>query len=197
MRRAAGLTRAVRSALTGALTVCAVVGAAGCAPLMGGTPGSTTPSGVAHARSSHEYPAQAAPARQAVPAREDVRAPVEAVRAFATAYINWTAATVTAQLQALAALSVGQARAAMTLAASETARDYELRRGGVANSGTVEAVAPLSGRPDQYVVVTRELTSASATDAYRGLGPAWHVALATVTRIGATGWALSGWQPEN
>lgn len=162
---------------------------------MGRAPGSTAPSRVAQAERSHEYPAQAAPASEDV--RAPSRAPVEAVRAFATAYINWTAATVTAQLQALAALSVGQARAAMTLAASETARDYELRRGGLANRGTVEAVAPVSGRPDQYVVVTRELTTATATDAYRGLAPAWHVALATVTRIGATGWALSGWQPEN
>ncbi len=57
--------------------------------------------------------------------------------------------------------------------------DYELKRGGIANSGTVEAVAPLPGRRDQYVVVTRELTTATATRAYQGLRPAWHVALAS------------------
>lgn len=182
-----------RAAAAAAMLV--ALGGAGCGPLTGGGPRSTGTAGsrVARAQRNHEYPA--APARETV--RAPGRDPVAAVRAFATAYINWTAATVTGQLRALAALSVGQARAAMTLAAGETARDYELRRGGVANTGTVEAVAPVSGRPGRYAVVTRELTTATATDAYRGLGPAWHVALATVTRIGATGWAVSGWQPEN
>ena len=33
----------------------------------------------------------------------------------------------------------------MALAAAQTAGDYELQRGGIANSGTVEAVAPLAG----------------------------------------------------
>jgi hypothetical protein len=150
---------------------------------------------VSQAERSHEYPAagHAPGANTGRPARD----PRGAVRAFATAYINWTAATVTAQLRALAALSVGQARAAMALAASETARDYELRRGGVANAGTVEAVAPVTGSQNQYAVVTRELTTATASDAYRGLRPAWHVTVATVVRVGASGWAIGGWQPEN
>ena len=85
-------------------------------------------------------------------------------------------------MRALAARSVGQARAAMTLAAAQTAGDYELREGGIANSGAVEAVAPLSGHAGEYVVVTRESTSASNTTAYQGLRPAWHLALATVER---------------
>ncbi len=70
----------------------------------------------------------------------------------------------------------------MQLAAAQTASDYELQRGGIANQGTVEAVAPLRGSRDRYVVVTRELTTASATTAYQGLQPAWHVAVATVIR---------------
>jgi hypothetical protein len=170
---------------------------AGCAPLDAHAPSATTSaaSGVAAAQHSHEYPASGAPSVDGP--RRVSGDPSGAVRAFATAYINWTAATVTAQLRVLAALSVGQARAAMTLAAGETERDYELRRGGVANAGTVEAVAPLIGRRHQYAVVTRELTSATATDAYRGLRPAWHVTLATVVRVGAGGWAVSGWQPED
>jgi hypothetical protein len=200
---------------------------AACAPPAPSSPASTAASSVATAQRRHEFPATSAPVREAV---GDPRAdPESAVRAFAGAYINWTAATVTARLRTLASLSVGQARAAMTLAASETARDYELRRSGVANHGTVEAVAPVNGGPGggsggggagapgsgaagapgggaagapgggpgQYVVVTRELTTATATDAYRGLRPAWHVALATVTRLATGGWALSGWQPEN
>ncbi len=126
-----------------------------------------------------------------------VNAPLAVVRDFGTAYINWTAATVTARLRELAALTIGQARAAMTLAAAQTAQDYELRRGGVRNSGTVQAVAPVSGQAGQYVVVTRELTTATNSNAYRGLRPAWHVTLATVSRLAGGGWALSAWQPES
>jgi hypothetical protein len=173
---------------------------AGCAPLAASPSSPTTSSAVAQAERGHEYPASVQTTSghptQANPHRS-ARDPSGAVRAFATAYINWTATTVTAQLRALAALSVGQARAAMSLAAGETAHDYELHRGGVANAGTVEAVAPMTGSQNEYAVVTRELTTATADDAYRGLRPAWHVTLATVIRVGAGGWAISGWQPEN
>jgi hypothetical protein len=178
----------------------------GCGPTLrggpAGSPDSPSASASAAERSrvsaaerGHEYPAATAPAPQHVPTASP--GPAAAVRAFATAYINWTAATVTARLRTLATLSVGQARTAMTLAAGQTARDYELRRGGVANRGTVEAVSPLSGSATRYVVVTRERTTATATDAYQGLKPAWHVALASVVRVPGGGWALSGWQPEN
>jgi hypothetical protein len=122
---------------------------------------------------------------------------VQAIREFATAYINWNAATVAARMRVLAAQSVGQARSAMALAAAQTAGDYELQQGGIANSGTVEAVAPLFGRPRQYVVATRETTTSADTDAYQGLRPAWHLTLATVTRLASGQWVLSGWQPEN
>jgi hypothetical protein len=118
------------------------------------------------------------------------------VRAFASAYINWTADTVSSDMQELASRSAGQARSELELAAAQTASDYELRRGGVANSGTVEAIAPLPGARRQYVVVTRESTTATNTTAYDGLRPAWHVALATVTRVG-NGWAVSGWEPQS
>lgn len=178
-----------------ALLIVAALALAGCAPLAAPARTSTAGARVAQAQREHEYPAGAAPTRER--AREPSGDPAAAVHAFADAYINWTAATVTTRLRELARLSVGQARSAMTLAASETARDYELRRGGVANRGTVEAVTPLSARGHEYVVVTRELTTATATDAYRGLGPAWHVALATVTALPGGGWALSSWQPEN
>lgn len=164
---------------------------AGCASPGASGPGAQAP--VAQANHRHEYPSPPSAQR----AITSFTAPEQAVNAFATAYINWTASNVTARLRTLAALTVGQARAAMTLAAAQTARDYELRRGGVANSGTVEAVAPIRGHPDQYAVVTREQTTATGTDAYRGLHPAWHVAVATVTRLAGGGWTLSGWQPEN
>jgi hypothetical protein len=164
---------------------------AGCAPL--GASGTKAPGPVALANRRHEYPSLRAPQRSAA----RFTAPEQAVGAFATAYVNWTAADVTDRLRTLAALTVGQARAAMTLAAAQTGRDYELRRGGVANSGTVEAIAPLHGHRYEYAVVTRERTTATGTDAYRGLRPAWHVAVATVTQLPDGGWTLSGWQPEN
>jgi hypothetical protein len=97
----------------------------------------------------------------------------------------------------LASTSIGQARSALQLAAAQTAGDYELKRGGIANSGTVEAVAPLTASPNQYVVVTRESTTATADAAYQGLRPAWHVTIATVARLPSRGWVLSGWQPES
>jgi hypothetical protein len=158
----------------------------------GGETDAHPPSKLAIARATHEYPSPKPP-------RESVSGAVSAaraVRAFAGAYINWTADTVAADMRALAARSVGQARSALELAAAQTASDYELRRGGIANSGTVEAIAPLPREQREYVVVTRESTTASNTTAYDGLRPAWHVALATVTRVGGR-WAVSRWEPES
>jgi hypothetical protein len=120
-----------------------------------------------------------------------------AIDAFAGAYINWTARSVSEDMQRLAAGSIGQARSAMELAAAQTAGDYELAQGGIANIGAVEAIAPLAGRRGRYVVVTRELTTATATTVYQGLAPAWHLTIATVTRLASGAWVVSGWQPEN
>jgi hypothetical protein len=53
------------------------------------------------------------------------------------------------------------------------------------------------GQRDQYVVVTREQTSATNTTAYQGLSPAWHLTLATVSEVAAGKWVVSGWQPES
>jgi len=119
------------------------------------------------------------------------------IDAFAHAYINWDAYTVSGQMAMLARASIGQARSVMQLAAAQTAQDYELKRGGIANHGTVEAVAPMRGRSDRYVVVTLEATTATLTTAYQGLRPAWHVAVASVARDARGDWVLSGWQPEN
>jgi glucose/arabinose dehydrogenase len=153
-----------------------------------------TPSKLAQAQATHEYPSPPSPPQTATGAKSTA---AQAIRAFATAYINWTAQTVAGDMASLAARSVGQARSAMSLAAAQTADDYELKRGGIANQGTVEAVAPLPRHRDQYLVVTLESTSATNTTAYRGLRPAWHVALATVTELQPGQWVLSAWQPEN
>jgi hypothetical protein len=151
-------------------------------------------SALAQAQASHEYPS---PPPRLQTATHSAPTATQAIRGFVTAYINWNSQSVSADMRSLAARSVGQARVAMTLAAAETAGDYELRRGGIANSGVVEAVAPRSGHRDQYIVVTRESTTASNTTAYQGLTPAWHVALATVQRLPGGRWVLSDWQPEN
>jgi hypothetical protein len=177
----------------------------GCSALGGGSnasPRTTTQtqiqrtphSKLAQAQATHEYPSHP---RAPQTATRPAAGPLAAVRSFARQYINWRADTVTAQMRALAAQSVGQARSEMELAAAHTAGDYELRRGGVANSGTVEAIAPLTGHRLEYVVVTLERTTATATTAYEGLRPAWHLALATVARLRDGRWAVSGWQPEN
>lgn len=171
----------------------AVVALTGCAGLGAPSAPTGTTASVARAQTTHEYPS-ALPRQTAA---EEAPSAIAAIRTFARAYINWNAQTVAAEMRALAARSVGQARSAVQLAAVQTANDYELRRGGIANSGSVEAVARLAGSSNRYVVVTRETTTATGTDAYQGLRPAWHLTLATVTSVPGGRWVLSGWQPES
>ena len=152
------------------------------------------PAPVQQAQRTHEYPSPAQPPQHAATASASAAA---AVRNFAAAYINWDAGTVTGRLRDLAADSVGQARSAMQLAAAQAAGDYELRRGGIANHGTVEAVAALQGSAQRFAVVTREWTTASLSTAYQGLRPAWHVTVATVMQQAPGQWVVSCWQPES
>jgi type IV pilus biogenesis protein CpaD/CtpE len=189
---------------TAVLLAAAAAGLAGCAGFGGGNATPTTSTGtrsgtaakVAQAERTHEYPAATGPPPR--PASGPTSpAGATAVRWFASRYINWSAATVTRQMQVLALASVGQARSAMALAAAQTQNDYELRRGGIANRGVVEAVAPLPGRRNEFVVVTQERTTATNTSAYAGLRPAWHVAVAAVTEVAPGQWAVSRWQPES
>ena len=176
-----------------AISLCALITAA-CGAARHHKPPATKPSALAQAQATHEYPSPPPPRQTTTTASATA---VVAIRRFATAYINWTAQSVSGDLHALAGASVGQARSAMALAAAGTAGDYELERGGIANHGTVETVAPLPGHRDRYVVVTLESTTATNTTAYRGLLPAWHVALATVTEQTPGHWVLSDWQPES
>lgn len=174
-------------------------GLAGCAAFAPGSSSRSASSAtrdddpIARAQRTHEYGPPAH--RQSA----DVRAPtpVAAIAAFATGYINWSAPTIARTMRALGAISIGQARSEVALTASRSAQDYELRRAGMANSGVVEAVAPVLGQRNQYAVVTRERTMASNDGAYQGLPPAWHLTLATVTRLTDGGWVVSAWQPEN
>jgi hypothetical protein len=179
----------------------AIVGAtllSGCGGFATSGSSKTHASKLAQAQATHEYPSTPGPVQSVTGATATASASaVAAIRSFATRYINWQADDVAQRMESLAAQSVGQARSATALAAANTAQDYELQRGGVANSGTFEAIAPLLGQRNQYVVVTRERTTATATSAYQGLRPAWHLALATVVRLANGGWVLSRWQPES
>jgi hypothetical protein len=148
---------------------------------------------VAKANATHEYQPPVQPQQGASVWASDQ---ATIIHAFATAYINWNAGNVSGRMRALAAASIGQARSAMQLAAANTSRDYELHRGGIANSGTVEAIAPLQGGQDRYVVVTQEQTTATNTSAYQGLRSAWHLTIATVQQMRPGAWVVSGWQPE-
>lgn len=184
------------------VAVAAATGLAGCAAFGGGgsgagraTPSAATSANVARAERTHEY--RAPPPPRETPSAGASAVAALAVRRFATHYINWTAPTVTRQMQILALASIGQARSAMALAAAQTANDYELKHGGIANHGIVEAVTPLPGQRDQFVVVTREQTTATNTSAYAGLRPAWHVTVAGVTLLAPGQWVVSRWQPES
>jgi hypothetical protein len=182
----------VRSALACVL-LAGVLGGCGLSVSGPSTSSSSTASPVARADTTHEYTSGRAPTEHA---SRPSFTPVEAIRLFADAYINWDAGTIVTHLRVLAAASVGQARSAMTLAAGRVAGDYELRRGGITNEGTVEAISALASGHHQYVVVTREQTSSTNSSAYQGIAPAWHVTLATVTEFRPGLWVVSGWQPE-
>lgn len=178
----------VSAACTLSLAGCALCLAA-CAPLSPGPPTrprATTPGPAGSGRGVLTETVEVTPG-----------GPPEVVSAFADAYINWSSDTVSADMRGLAGRSIGQARSAMQLAAAQTAGDYELQRGAVANHGTVEAVSPLPRARGQYIVVTREQTTAAAGSGYAGLAPAWHVALATVTEVAPGRWAVSAWQPQS
>jgi hypothetical protein len=189
-RRSQTWARRTRTPVAAALASAGILLLSAC----GGSHVSPLQRKLARARTTHEFPAPPPPAERVSSAS---RGAIAAIEAFVHAYINWSAKSVSSDMRSLARRSVGQARSALTLAAAQTANDYELQRGGIANSGTVEAVVPYAGHRNQYVVVTLESTTASNTTAYQGLRPAWHVAIATVREVGRDEWALSGWQPES
>lgn len=174
-----------------AVALLAAVAVAGCGASTRPRPRATR---VQQAEVTHEYPSPPPPRETA--SRGASSAPA-AIASFTRAYINWSAQTVSADMRALAASSIGQARSAMALTAAQTAGDYELAQGGIANSGQVEAIAPLLDGSGRYVVVTRELTTATATTAYQGLEPAWHLTVVTVAELSSGRWVVSGWQPES
>jgi hypothetical protein len=169
--------------------------ATGCGIAVPTPPPAASTVGATPERALPAAPAPRSPAKQPNPYDSPLAA--EALIAFATEYINWNAHTVAADMRLLASQSIGQAHAAMELAAGEVERDYELQRGGIANSGRVEGVSPLNEPGGRWVIVTRERTTASASTSYQGLGPEWHVIVARAVELWPGRWAVSLWQPEN
>ena len=121
--------------------------------------------------------------------------PQAALARYAELYVNWTAAGVAANQRQLAAISLGQARAQALQAAASLARDPELTKSAVSNTGSVVAIAPGQGAAaGLWVIVTREQTIGKGD--YAGLPPTLHVIYAQLTRT-ANGWVVTRWQPEN
>jgi len=186
-----------------ALAIATVVGLGGCTDPYSKTDTTpapkttTTDAGVTQAQRTGEYPTGTDSVPEPPPATGGLGdSPTATLERFAHLYVNWTATTVADQLDRLARASTGQAAQDLAEAAARTRGDYELRRGGVFNRGTVRTIAADRGHPDRYVVVTLESTGAKSRD-YEGLKPAYHVTLAQVKRAADGSWTVSSWQPQN
>ncbi len=120
--------------------------------------------------------------------------PQAALERYARVYDNWSAKTVAAAQDQLAAISLGQAHVQALQAAASYARDQTLQQSGVANSGRLVAITESLTTPGQWVLVTSEQTTGNGD--YAGLPPTLHVTYAQVTRT-PSGWAVSEWSPQN
>jgi hypothetical protein len=139
-------------------------------------------------------PAAPSPRRPNTEGPSDVRAtPAQALATFAALYVNWTYRTLSAQQRTLAAMSVGPARLAERQGAAASEGDTAIARGQVWNRGSVVSIAPDTGTPTEWVVVTREETGGNTQ--YEGLGAAYHVTLARLASVPG-GYAVQEWLPQ-
>ncbi len=146
-------------------------------------------------RQAHEYPASLAAAPQR-PDRTGSRRPGRRPsRAFADAYINWDADTSPADMRALAAASVGQARSAMELAAArrcarlraQARRNRQQRHGrGGRAAAREQATSTWSSRASRPPPPIPPPTRDSGR---RGTST---VATVTAARSGRAGWSAAG-----
>ncbi len=123
------------------------------------------------------------------------RSPEAALERYAELYVNWTAADVAGRQRELALFSLGQAKAQALQAAATAARDTQLLKSRVANSGSVVAITRSRGpAAREWVLVTREQTTGQGD--YAGLPPTLHVIYAQLVDT-ANGWIVTRWQAEN
>jgi hypothetical protein len=142
-------------------------------------------------------PAAAARAQQTLAAAAAAAAatPRAALGRYARLYLNWTAAGLVTRQRQLAALALGQARAQALQAAASAARDPELTRSHVANTGQLIAITPGQGAAvGRWVLVCRETTTGAGD--YAGLPAAVHIIYAQLTHT-RTGWTVTQWSPES
>ena len=117
--------------------------------------------------------------------------PQVALGRYAALYVNWSAATLSADERRLASHSSGQARAQALSESNHPAP--AVARYAVSNTGSVVAIAEGRGvERGRWAVVTVEQTNGYGP--YQGLPATSHVTWATVTRA-ARGWVVSGWYP--
>ena len=139
-------------------------------------------------------PAAAQAAQHTLAAGAAAPTPRAALERYARLSLNWTAAGLVARERQLAALALGQARAQALQAAAGAARDPELTRSHVTNTGQLVAIAPGTGAASRrWVLVSRETTT--GTGDYAGLPAALHVIYAQVTHTPA-GWVITQWSPQ-
>ncbi len=120
--------------------------------------------------------------------------PQTALRRYALAYTNWSAADLPAHERQLAALAVGPARLAAEQIAASRSAIASLTQSHVANKGVVILIAAREGMArGHWVIVTREQTT--GTGPYAGLPPSLHVTLARLRRIDHE-WVVSEWRPR-
>jgi hypothetical protein len=109
----------------------------------------------------------------------------------ARVYGNWTSADASRQLRRIAALSVGQARAELRQAATQSTVDRQQRDGR--SSASVEAInVGGSGPRRRALVVTRERIEAPDLPAE---GWRYRVTLAAIEHR-PDGWVISRWVPQ-
>ncbi len=121
--------------------------------------------------------------------------PQAAIARYATAEINWTAATLGADQRHLAAISLGAARAMALQTAATYSTGSQLQHSQVTNRGQITSIAagqgPASG---EWVITTREHTTGAGD--YAGLPTQPHIYYARL-RHTPTGWQITQWSPQN
>jgi len=133
-------------------------------------------------------PTPPAPSRQAQGAT-GARSEQSLLLRFATAWINWTAASLPAQRTALAALATGELAGQLRQDAAQALRSRLQEVTGAYSRGRYVGVIP---QPDgQLVVVTYEQ---AAPEGGAQAQAAYHVYLARAQHT-SSGWRLSEWQP--